>query len=65
MRATIDQVDMDDKATVPDDEAMLAYALLLLVLAGTAVALARTVRADGLGHRPPPRSHADGVGGAR
>lgn len=26
------------------------------------VALARLVRGDGLGHRPPPRSHADAAG---
>ncbi|WP_255356813.1 hypothetical protein [Cellulomonas sp. B6] len=34
------------------------WVLLLLfaaALVGLGVALARTVRADGLGHRPPPR----------
>lgn len=29
------------------------------VLAGIVVALVRAVRADGLGHRPPPASHRD------
>ncbi len=36
-----------------------ALLLLALVVGATAlaVALVRTVRADGLGHRPPPPSH--------
>jgi hypothetical protein len=36
---------------------MLALVLLLAGLAGVLAALVRTVRADGYGHRPPPRSH--------
>lgn len=36
---------------------LLTLTLLLLPLAAALVALAVTVRRDGLGHRPPPRSH--------
>lgn len=39
--------------------------LLLVVALVTVVSLVRAVRSDGLGHRPPPRSHADDLGGAR
>lgn len=31
---------------------------VLLILASLVVALAHVVRQDGLGHRPPPASHA-------
>ncbi|WP_456846244.1 hypothetical protein [Cellulomonas sp. P5_C6] len=33
--------------------------IAIAVLAGIVVALVRAVRADGLGHRPPPASHRD------
>jgi hypothetical protein len=32
---------------------------VLIVIASLLVVLARVVRQDGLGHRPPPASHAD------
>lgn len=59
------EVDMDDKATVSEGEAMLLRVLVLAVPVVTTVALVRAVRADGLGHRPPPRSHHDDVEGVR
>lgn len=42
---------------------VLASVLVLLLVGVVVVVLARTVRADGLGHRPPPatRAHAEGV----
>ncbi|NYD87746.1 hypothetical protein [Cellulomonas oligotrophica] len=36
---------------------LLPLVLLLLPLLAVLVALALVVRRDGLGHRPPPRSH--------
>lgn len=36
---------------------MLLVALLLVGLVGVLAALVETVRLDGYGHRPPPRSH--------
>lgn len=44
---------------------MTTLALLALVLLPTSAALVRTIRADGLGHRPPPRSHLDWDAGLR
>lgn len=38
---------------------MTTLTLLTLALVPTSVALVRAIRADGLGHRPPPRSHLD------
>lgn len=38
---------------------MLVLLLLAAAAAALAVVLVRTVRADGLGHRPPPRSDVD------
>jgi hypothetical protein len=38
---------------------------VLLVIASIVVALGRVVRQDGLGHRPPPASHADWFGQRR
>lgn len=32
--------------------------LIILLIATILVVTARTVRSDGYGHRPPPRSHA-------
>lgn len=36
--------------------ALLLVLVLVLALVGVGVALTRTVREDGLGHRPPPSS---------
>ena len=38
---------------------MILRALLLVVPVATVASLVHAVRADGLGHRPPPRSHVD------
>ncbi|MBD7918916.1 hypothetical protein H9657_11590 [Cellulomonas sp. Sa3CUA2] len=46
---------MDDKTTSRKSEAMLWFAIIpSLALVALLVVLVRTVRADGLGHRPPP-----------
>jgi hypothetical protein len=42
----------------------ILLACLLLVL-GSGTALVRAIRLDGLGHRPPPRSHLDWDAGLR
>ena len=44
---------------------MLLRALALVLTVVVAVTLVRVVRADGLGHRPPPRSHVDDLDGVR
>ena len=36
---------------------LLVPVILMLLLVALAVAVVRTARADGYGHRPPPRSH--------
>jgi hypothetical protein len=38
---------------------MLLLVLLVVGLVGILAALIETVRQDGYGHRPPPRSHRD------
>lgn len=40
-------------------ESFLTLFLLAAVLIGLVVALTHTIRADGYGHRPGPRSHYD------
>ena len=60
---------MDNKATSAKSEAMSSLTLVLMAVAALAagiwlgVALTRTVRADGLGHRPPPARHPGTQGG--
>ena len=38
---------------------MFLIVLLVIGLVGILAALVETVRMDGYGHRPPPRSHLD------
>lgn len=52
---------MDDKATCGESRAMSSFAtiVVLTLVLTVVVALVRTVQADGLGHRPPPRVRPD------
>lgn len=48
---------MEERANSLETGFMLLIVLLVLGLVGVLAALVETVRLDGYGHRPPPRSH--------